>query len=427
MKSSAANELGNEVEISVTGLAYGGSVIGKITAGESAQLGKKALVNGAIPGELVRAEIVEDRGNLVVARFGRAVHVSSNRVAPPCKFFGECGGCDYQHISLEAQREGKRQFVEDTLKHHGRVEPAKGVQLIGAELPGFGYRRKIRLHLDNERRLGFYRAESRELVLIDKCLIAHDRVNEKLAQLTEVVQAFPPNVSAVSIEDRLGEFHLEIEVRRGGDLSVKAIDQLLPGEKILELFESYGISFQGQSVGSRRDNDAVESSGGGFFQVNEDGNKLLLESVMGFLTSDSVTEFYAGAGNFSIPLAAAGKRVLAVEVDPRLVKAGQAAAEEQALTHNLKYVRSSTERFLTRGIRTPAVLLDPPRSGASALAKALDPLRQREVVYVSCNVPTLARDLKIMQERGYTVESVKVVDMFAQTHHVETVTLLLSA
>ena len=164
---------------------------------------------------------------------------------------------------------------------------------------------------------------------------------------------------------------------------------------------------------------------GHFSQVNEAGNAVLQTLVKSCFTSgEDILDLYAGAGNFSFPLAEMGCKVRAVEVDPVLVKNGKQIAAGLALSGSIEFFESSCERYVTREKIPPAVLLDPPRAGAKGVVVNLDPKRTRKIVYVSCNLPSLSRDLGILVEKGYVLERVSVVDMFSQTHHVETVSIL---
>jgi 23S rRNA (uracil1939-C5)-methyltransferase len=137
---------------------------------------------------------------------------------------------------------------------------------------------------------------------------------------------------------------------------------------------------------------------------------------------------YAGSGNFGLPLAKLGKKVFAIELDKRLVDEGRRAAEKQGISGRIKFVPLSCEQALKRGgIQTPTVILDPPRSGAKVVCELMAPLPGLEhVIYVSCSLPTLQRDLQVFAKNGFKIKELAVVDMFPQTGHIEILVRLLS-
>jgi 23S rRNA (uracil1939-C5)-methyltransferase len=162
--------------------------------------------------------------------------------------------------------------------------------------------------------------------------------------------------------------------------------------------------------------------------VNLEGNDLLKDKVSSLVTHRDVTDLYAGAGNFSIPLAKRDHFVDAVELDPELIAFGRLAAFKNGIADNrLTFIEESCERYVKTHKLKTSVLLDPPRSGADAVAKVLNPNITRQVVYVSCSLPTLCRDVKTLADKGYSLVEMWVVDMFSQTYHVETISLLEAA
>jgi 23S rRNA (uracil1939-C5)-methyltransferase len=150
----------------------------------------------------------------------------------------------------------------------------------------------------------------------------------------------------------------------------------------------------------------------------------MLEYLIEHVASPSVTDLYAGAGNISIPLALAGKRVVAVELDPHLVAFGEYRASESGVSDRLTFHTKSCEKWVETNATEPTVVLDPPRGGALEVCKRLIPSSSPYLLYVSCYPPTFARDVQVLQERGYTLESVKVLDMFPQTYHSELIGIL---
>jgi 23S rRNA (uracil1939-C5)-methyltransferase len=172
----------------------------------------------------------------------------------------------------------------------------------------------------------------------------------------------------------------------------------------------------------------TEFPSGHFSQVNEEGNAELRAAVVERVSNREVLELYAGAGNFSLALAQRGHTVTAVEADAELVRYGKREALSHGLAESLNFQHSSCEKFMKSAHVLPkTLLLDPPRGGAKAALERIAARGVEEVVYVSCNLPTLARDLGLLAAQGFEVQEVLVIDMFAQTHHVETVSTAVMA
>jgi len=399
--------------VRVSALAYGGALLGEVVEGAPEQIGKRAFVRFAAPQELVRISVDREEKRLIEGSLVEVVEPSTHRVPPLCEYFGTCGGCDLQHIDIVSQRELKRSMVESTLRRQGGITPREGVALSQAELPAFSYRSRITLHLSKEGELGFYRPGTGIVVPIESCKIAAPALNEALRALQTLIVDLKADCGAIVLEqDPTGGVGVLLIPRAGHE------GRLQPPPRMAEHFSR--VSVRGRA---REDNEEPDSLGH-FSQVNAIGNAELIKLALEYTTHSDITDLYAGAGNFSIPLGTLGRNVSAVELDSTLVATGRKVAELRGIS-TVSFVQSSCESYVKRNRLHRSVLLDPPRSGAREVVRLFDPRKTVEVVYVSCNLPTLVRDLKILSERGYEVEKTVVVDMFPQTHHVETVSRLL--
>ncbi len=408
-------------------LAHGGAMVCEIIAGDPAQIGKKAFVPGLIPGEVAEIDVSEDKGAFVTGRVREILERSGERTTPPCPAFGQCGGCDLQYLPIERQRQLKREMFESTLQRQAKLKLDNPVAIYGADLPAYGYRRRITLHLNKSGELGFYRESSGDVISFDKCLIASAAINSLLAKIYPLAKTICAEVSGITLEEfnthAVPVFHLRERVT---DSALAALVSRLQKE-----FKLAKIYYRGKLQCEWHDNlcaeEALEfSTLSHFSQINEIGNGVLLDRVSAALCNEKeVTEFYAGAGNFTLPLARVGKLIDAVEVDERLTERGAAIARRENLK-NVSFVTASVERFIEHSWHTvrSAVLLDPPRSGARALCEELNAGQVSKIVYVSCALPTLARDLAILVKNGFSISSVGIIDMFSQTHHVESLTVL---
>ena len=406
--------------VEVTGLAHGGSAAGRVAEGQWA--GKRVFVRGAVPGERVQVQVVRDLGGAFEAELQQVLSSSSQRIAPSCPYFGVCGGCDLQYIQSGVQREHKRELVESTLRHHAGAVPEQGVQLIGADLPEFAYRRRAAFHVDEQGRIGFFKPKSTEVVAIERCLIAAPPLNAALELLRPWLQAHPGLVGGAVVEAHDERVFLVVKLRARPPRSAPLGAIFADLEKA---FAGLTVLWNNQAVYQSSAEDAVPY--GRFSQVNEAANRLLIETVVRETTGRQVTELYAGGGNFSLPLCAAGKAVEAIEVDGELAAHAEREAMRLDVAERFTVRRMSVETFLKRGELRESLVLDPPRSGARSAVERCRPGSPAEVVYVSCNPATLARDVKTLVAQGYRLEKVLVLDMFPQTEHIESVAVLRAA
>jgi len=419
-----------KIRAKIKALGYGGSFVGEvIAAGDTPdpRAGKKVFVREVTPGEIVDVEIVKEEQKFILGRLAEVVTPSPNRTPPPCPKFGICGGCDLQHIGLSTQRAAKAEMVRTMLSIQGKLSPRDGVTLLGENLPGLNYRRRIQLHLDRSGALGFYRPNSTAVVAIERCFLALEPLNEAITTLRPITKAIAPVVGGVVLE-RHGEKTVvifivrdEVDTRRRRSDIDGLIDEAAPVFPNL-IVRRMSEDLYRQSNGAELVGPDSADAAGHFSQVNAAANEILIDTVLAHVQGASVTDLFAGAGNFALPLARKKMAVTAVELDPALVLYGTRLAREEGL--DVRYVPLPCETFVERHPLSETVVLDPPRAGAKEVVPRFDPAVTKRVVYVSCDLPSLTRDLKTLVERGYIFERLFVVDMFSQTHHVETVAIL---
>lgn len=402
------------LNVEIISLASDGSGLGPIIAPAGDYIGKKISVLGTIPGETAEVEIAAEA---LSDSFPTAQLVSIGthhpaRRAPPCIYVPACGGCSLQHISIQTQRTEKFKMAQTLMLRQAKLEPRSGFTLLGKDLLEFGYRNRIHLHLSITGELGFYRTGTGEVVDIQRCMLAELGINGVLEQIRPFTHALAPRVAAIKIERRASGHCVLLKPRvRNGELNAE-----------IESLKSLGISILHDQ---QNDSDA-----GHFAQVNDSANDVLVDYVTTLFAQQNpnfaVTELYAGAGNFTFPIAKAGRKIKGVELDENLTAAGKLRAVELKLTHAVSFVTSSCEKFCKFGKFTELVLLDPPRAGAKIVAETLTPKETQFILYVSCNLATLARDLKILTAKGFILEHIAVLDMFSQTSHIEMIATLRS-
>ena len=363
--------------------------------------GHRVFVFGGIPGEEVVAEVFRERRGYVAARVVEVLKPSPHRIAAPCPYFGPCTGCQWQHVSYEAQLQIKRDIVVDALERVGGFDQPP----VTAALPSldrYGYRNHARFTIGKDGSLGFVNRESRQMVPVDSCMIMDPSVNRILGEL----QGHCAETSQLSVRCGVNT----------GDFLVQ------PTLKTAEVSVATGQKHYVEALRGRRFRVASPS----FFQVNIRQLDRLVDLVkeeLGLSGSELVVDAYAGVGTFALLLAPYARRVIAIEESPAAVEDALANANDAP---GVEFIQGKTEQVLSELDERPqGLILDPPRKGCHPSAlEALKRLKPQRVVYVSCDPATLARDLKSLCRETFFLEKVRPVDMFPQTHHVECIATL---
>jgi 23S rRNA (uracil1939-C5)-methyltransferase len=388
--------------------------------------GKAVMVPLAVAGDTLEVDIVSERRDYATAKIREVVRASADRRVAPCPYLPRCGGCDWQHIDYAAQVRFKGEVVARELGHALNIEidPVGLVEPAPAE---FGYRSRIRLRAGAKGVLGFYEAGSNMIVEIDSCMVAEAGIRM-------------PRHLARSLGKRVEE----IEVVRDGAREVQVAhlkkpateEDLRRARNVLESDnEIAGIVLRSgthrAAVGDAsirielEDGLSIEVDADLFSQVNRAQNQKLVASVMAMAAIDesaAVLDLFCGAGNFSLPASRRGARVTGVDADAGAIAAASRNAERLNF-RDAQFVAmkaSATADFLHRARYHPdLIILDPPRTGAPDLMEPIIKLRAPSVIYVSCDVTTLARDLQALADARYKINRVCAFDFFPNTHHVE--------
>ena len=367
------------------------------------------FVFGGIPGERVAAEVVRVHRKYASAIVRDVLEPSPQRVEAPCQYFGQCTGCQWQHLSYESQLAAKRDKVVDALARVGGLLSEHEGALVDETLPSenqYGYRNHARFTVSREGSLGFVNRETRRFVRIDDCLLMRPSVNAVLEQL----------------QDRCQET-TQLSIRAGAGSAEEQSSYLVqPTLLNPEVKIPTGQKKYREAVGE----DRFIVSSPSFFQVNVEQAARAAEVVregLALKADDLLVDAYTGVGTFAVLLAPHVGKVVAIEESSAAVAD---ARENAGSIPNLEFVLGRTESVLGELPERPdAVILDPPRAGCQPQALAsLVKLATPRVAYVSCDAETLARDLKVLCAGGYHLERIAPIDMFPQTHHVECVALL---
>lgn len=359
--------------------------------------GHTLFVSLAAPGDCARVIVERVQGKSAFTSIVEILRPAAARVEPPCPYFGRCGGCDFQQLNYDAQLTAKLEMVRDCLRRIAGIEaPPNLLRMIRAPHE-WHYRARAQWQFDAERgALGYYERGTHRVVDVAACPVLIPELQNALAQLRNGPPLSGGEFQAVAGEDGVS---LASGVdQRGGQLVSRAIH----GERYF-------------------------FSADGFFQINHQLLADLIEEAVRDYAGDTALDLYCGVGLFSLPLARRFARVIGVEGNPGAVRLAQRNAQEASLG-NLRFVTAGVGQWLAnqakqlRGI--DLILLDPPRAGAGKQTiEAVLKIAPRRIAYVSCDPATLARDLRALTA-SYEVETITALDMFPQTHHVETIVQL---
>ena len=374
-------------------LVYGG-------AGLARENGKVWLVPMTAPGDIVEAEPLRDRGNMIEGILKAVIKPSDTRREPPCPWYSICGGCQLQHMNYEAQFESRKGFVIESLKRAG-IELKCDIEFIPAPME-FGYRNRVQMAV-RDGKTGFLKRHSNEIIEIDKCPALLPKLDGSIGRIREYVKKAGPRtfpmgqVFAAAGED--------------GDIAVEP---------------SVGSDFK-KEVGWTVGEIGFKFAPDIFFQANA----LLLEPFWSVVKEGAgggncAVDMYSGVGFFTLALARTFKNVVAVEESRPTAAFGRNAAKAAGIG-NVRILASRVEELAVEDFdaKPDLVLADPPRAGLSKkafqIAAGLDAER---IVYISCDPASLARDVKKFYDRGWAPSRVVVLDMFPQTYHVEIVVFM---
>lgn len=423
-------------------LAFGGNGVCRIN-------GKVCFVPFSCPGDEVRLAVTSEKRSYCVARIVELMVPSPFRVTPPCPVFGKCGGCSWQHIEYAQQLLAKQQILVETLWRGARVA-GECVRPVLPSPAQYGYRSRVQFKLHgsaDSMRIGFFRSNSHQVEDVGPgCAIALPVINTALAALRVVLASFP-DISAIgqiSI-DCAEQGVIAVVTYSGRDKSAAAAffrerrADLAPltgvflntgGKALQKLYGDDHLTYTLPAASPEANACQLAYQPGGFSQVNRDQNRAMLELVRQlacFQGSERVLDLYCGNGNFSLPIAGEVATVTGIEEYALSIAAAEANRTLNGIA-NAEFIcadaASGLKQLAASGRRFDTVILDPPRTGAAEAVPDLCRLNPARIIYVSCDPSTLARDCGLLAESGYHVRECVPVDMFPQTYHLESVTLL---
>ncbi len=433
----------NVMLLSIEKLIYGGDGLARTPAGADGR-SMAVFVPFVLPGERIEAEVRQEKPGFARGSLTQLIEASPDRIEARCPYFGQCGGCHYQHIPYDRQLEFKAGILRETLQRIAKIELHSEIRLHAS--PPWNYRNRTRLQVRTspEFALGYFRFSSHEFLPVRECPISSPLLNRVMAQVLELGGLDCPSaveeieLFADAADERLFAWAFCGREADQRDLLrwAEALERELPEIIGVTFFSSRrrieedempdpkALAQSGaKSIRYRTKGHDYQVSAGAFFQVNRHLVDELVSVVTGNARGDLALDLYAGVGLFSVALAQSFHHIFSVE-------ASQTSHGDlvQNVPANVKAVGARTEEYLRgRPVRNrpDLVVLDPPRTGAGkAVVRSLAELGAPRVRYVSCDPATLARDIAPMLAAGYHIEEAHLFDLFPGTFHIESVMLL---
>jgi 23S rRNA (uracil1939-C5)-methyltransferase len=460
----------DEIILRLDHLSGDGKAIGKLD-------GMAVFTENAVPGDLVKARVWKVKKNYAEARAIEIIEPSKFRVEPRCRHFGICGGCRWQNLSYESQKEFKRLHIENVFKHIGEFESPHVLPTIGTESPFF-YRNKMEYTFSNRRWLTADEMNSIQMSENEVALGFH--VPERFDKVLNTTECYLQSEVSAKIVNRVREFcrlkkmsvystkthegylrHLVIrDSKKTGEMMInlvttnfeaevmKQFTQMLINEfpmvttivnniterkSMIAIGETEKILFGPGYITERLDEYTFKISANSFFQTNTmQAEKLynVAKNFAGLKSDDVVYDLYSGTGTIAIYLSDAVERVIGIEVVESAIRDAEKNAEVNHVSNcyflqgDLKDRLTIDRSWLSEHPEPNVIILDPPRSGLHP--KVIDQIlkiKSQRIVYVSCNPATQARDSKMLSDGGYKLQKIQPVDMFPHTDHIESVAL----
>lgn len=377
--------------VTIEKLVFGGAGLARTDSGI-------VFVNDAAPDEQAEIEITGRKGGAAFARITKLLKPSPSRRAPSCPLYGRCGGCDWLHIEYKTQVECKKEMIVDCMRRIGRIENLPSLEVIIAEESG--YRQRVQLKIDKAGNAGFFARQTNSVVPVRRCPLLVDSLNRLLNEIADKKVSLPgplKNLMAIA-----------------GDNNRIASYPLIVGQTTAQVMVTAG-------------NHAFEVSGHSFFQ----SNRFLLERLgtwaRAYVEGIYCVDLYGGNGFFSVMLADRFKEGILIESMGAEAMGAKANYERNGIMH-FRAAKGTAENLTSLVGKKPidCLIIDPPRPGLTPAAqKAIAVLKPKTVLYVSCNPSTQARDAGVLvNEEGYTISAAALVDLYPNTHHIESLLLL---
>ena len=384
-------KIGQVIEVQIGPIAHGGHFIARYN-------GQVIFVRHGITDELVKIKITGVSAKIAHADVIEVINPSTDRISPPCKYAGSCGGCDFQHITLEKQRELKANIVKEQFLRIGKID----LDQIGFDLKvsvveptdGLHWRTRMDFAVSANGQIGFFGARSNDVIEIKDCLIADSRMD----------------VSGLATRTWKSDARVEVAVSSTNEVSVMRSGRSISGPT--QIVEQVG-------------GNSFKISPNAFWQSHKAAPVELVKAVISLLDikkNDHICDLYSGVGLFAAAILKEVSEqgfVTLIESDKTAVSDGRRIFANK---QNVKILQGLVAQQLPIVKRADLILLDPPRTGAGeVVVKQMVKFGPRKILYVACDPAALARDAKTLAESGYKLDHIQAFDLFPMTQHIECV------
>lgn len=444
----------NEIyETTITGITTEGSGVGRVDS-------TAVFITNTAIGDVIKTKIIKTSKNYAIGRIEEIISPSPDRTESDCKYFSQCGGCTYRHITYEAECQIKQQRVQDAVVRIGGFKNLKINPIVGGKSRNY-YRNKAQLPVGKDSKgnmtMGFYAYHSHRIVDSNSCnlqpeefteiskLVKNWAVKNKIQPYNEVTHTGLLRHLYIRIAEVTGEIMVCLVINGN---SITFTDELINQLKAVKGFKSLELNINKEKTNVVLGKKCITLYGSdyitdilcglkfnisplSFYQVNRTQAENLYSIAQKYAQlekDDILLDLYCGAGTIGLSMAHKVKKLIGVEIIPQAI---ENAKENAALNNisNAEFICADASTAATKldkqGIKPTVIVVDPPRKGCEkALITTIAKMSPKRVVYVSCDSATMARDIKIFNELGYIPQEVTPVDMFPGTSHVETVCLM---
>lgn len=376
------------------------------------------FVYNALPEELVKIRITEVNENYAKAIVTNYIETSKNRVIPSCPFYEKCGGCNLMHMNYESQVSFKKDKVKSIFKKVSNIDIDIKDIIYDKE---YNYRNKVVLKVKNDK-IGLYREKTNDIINVDKCLLLDNKINDELIKLELFIHRYKNNnineIMIRVINDKV-MFSLDTinkEVRDSFLDNFSHIESIYINNKLV-----YGNEFLKETINDLEFNISPKS----FFQVNKNIMTKMYDKAISYIKGGTTLDLYSGTGTLSMLASKTSDEVIGIEVVKDAVKDANNNIELNNIK-NVSFICDKVENKIEnlKNKKIDNIIMDPPRSGSDkkSLNSILE-IEPKQIIYISCNPVTLARDYNTLNEK-YNIKEITLFDMFPNTYHVESLMVL---
>lgn len=418
-----------KITVEIKDLSHDGKGIGFLD-------GKPIFVPEVYPGETVEVEVLKEKKKFLEGKPVEIIKKSPLRIESICRDFLHCGGCNFCDYDYEEQLKFKSNRVKSDLKKYAKIQIEE--LKINKSEKILNYRNHVQLFSKNGE-IGYYKKNTHEIFTPKECIIAPKKTNEIISVLKNFKEIEKVKVIGIR-ENYKNEVMLVFVTSTNEKLDLKSISEDLKNIGVISVYQNYNdnsnihygikseLKFGEENFFDRINGFRFKISPNSFFQVNREMAEKLFNKAIEYLElkkTDEILELYCGNGSITMGIAEKVKKVTAIEYNENAIKDAKINANLNKID-NIKFIAGKAEEEIKKLSKNyNKILLDPPRTGAKPeVLEEIIKLNPEKIVYISCNPSTLARDIKILSEKGYKLRKIELYDMFLLSYHVETVVLM---